>query len=77
MAVKAAAAYPMDETRKFDFAVYELSFETCRHPCQAFIFRAAFVNQQRFFSKSERRASARDETSTPRLKCRYRDMAAS
>jgi hypothetical protein len=27
----------MDETHKFDFAVYEFSFETCRHACQAFI----------------------------------------
>ena len=43
----------MDETRLPRQMVYDFGCETCRHPCLAFILRAAVVNSKRFFSKSE------------------------
>jgi hypothetical protein len=36
----------------FERSAYELGFETCRHRCQAFIFRAAFVNSIVFSQKA-------------------------
>jgi hypothetical protein len=46
----------------FQQAVYEFGFETDRHPPQAFIFRAVFVNSKRFFSNKRATHNGFDET---------------
>jgi hypothetical protein len=54
------AAYPMDETHKFDFVVYELSLETYRHPCQAFILFSNKWFSKRLFIKQSCAAPGRN-----------------
>ncbi|CAA9432798.1 MAG: hypothetical protein AVDCRST_MAG74-3844 [uncultured Pyrinomonadaceae bacterium] len=41
----------MDETRKINFAVYDLSFETCRHPCRSIHLTGGICQSTQFFSK--------------------------
>jgi hypothetical protein len=45
----------MDETHKINFAVYELSLETDRHPCQAFTLLAINYQFNLFIFKQRKR----------------------